>query len=187
MPRPPPRPEASVQKLPADAPASDRPPEIAASSEEPRVSRTKSPATTSREPTPEPEEEPSPVEPVASLGSVPQPTPVPEGGRDRNDTVARLREPPQMPAPPKEEKEESDPSESLLRLWQLPTSVQSSIPKLMMTVHVYSPDEQARFVRINGRIYREGGQVTKVLRLDAITRDGVVLNYRGKRFVMDRQ
>lgn len=63
----------------------------------------------------------------------------------------------------------------------------SSIPELHLDIHVYATTPAERFVFINMRKYREGGQTPEGTRIERITRDGVVLNHRGVRFLMPRQ
>lgn len=63
----------------------------------------------------------------------------------------------------------------------------SAIPELHLDIHVYATAPAERFVFINMRKYREGGQTPEGTRIERITRDGVVLNHRGVRFLMPRQ
>lgn len=63
----------------------------------------------------------------------------------------------------------------------------SNIPELHLDIHVYGTAPADRFVFINMRKYREGGQTPEGTRVERITRDGVVLNHRGVRFLLPRQ
>lgn len=63
----------------------------------------------------------------------------------------------------------------------------SSIPEVHLDIHVYGTAPADRFVFINMRKYREGGQTPEGTRVERITRDGVVLNHRGVRFLLPRQ
>ena len=60
-------------------------------------------------------------------------------------------------------------------------------PELHLDLHVYSSRAADRFVFLNGRKYREGGETPEGTRIERITADGVVLNHRGLRFLMPRQ
>jgi general secretion pathway protein B len=61
------------------------------------------------------------------------------------------------------------------------------LPDLHLDVHVYASRPADRFVYINMRKYREGGRLEEGPVLERIRRDGVVLDYRGLRFVLPRQ
>jgi general secretion pathway protein B len=61
------------------------------------------------------------------------------------------------------------------------------VPELHLDIHVYTPRPADRFVFINNRKYREGGETPDGTRIERITPDGVVLNHRGLRFLMPRQ
>jgi general secretion pathway protein B len=50
-------------------------------------------------------------------------------------------------------------------------------------VHVYDRSAAQRFVRVNGRRYREGETLAEGPLLVAIARDGLVLEYRGQRLL----
>jgi general secretion pathway protein B len=63
----------------------------------------------------------------------------------------------------------------------------AALPELHLDMHVFGTDSSQRFVSINGQTLREGMQVQAGLRVEHITRDGVVLNYRGLRFLLPRQ
>jgi general secretion pathway protein B len=63
----------------------------------------------------------------------------------------------------------------------------SAVPELHLDIHVYATSPAGRFVFINMRKYREGDQTPEGTRIERITRDGVVLNHRGVRFLMPRQ
>jgi general secretion pathway protein B len=52
---------------------------------------------------------------------------------------------------------------------------------------VYSSTTSERFAFINSRKYTEGQSLTEGPLLEKITQDGVLLSYRGKRFILPRQ
>jgi general secretion pathway protein B len=62
-----------------------------------------------------------------------------------------------------------------------------ALPDLHLDVHVYATKPTERFVYINMRKYREGATLAEGPRVERIRRDGVVLSYRGLRFVLPRQ
>lgn len=63
----------------------------------------------------------------------------------------------------------------------------SSIPDLRLDLHVYAPEPQQRFVFLNMLKLHEGDMTPKGVRVERITPDGVILSYRGKEFVLQRQ
>lgn len=61
------------------------------------------------------------------------------------------------------------------------------VPDLRLELHVYSNRPQERFAFINSRKYREGDTLAEGPQVEEITRDGVVLNLRGNRFLLPRE
>ena len=62
-----------------------------------------------------------------------------------------------------------------------------NLPTMRLDVHVYSSVAAERFAFINGHKYQEGQTLSEGPALERITQDGVVLNYRGQRFLLPRQ
>ncbi|MEM9401944.1 MAG: general secretion pathway protein GspB [Pseudomonadota bacterium] len=58
---------------------------------------------------------------------------------------------------------------------------------LRLDIHVYSENPEDRFVFINMVKHREGSSTSDGLAVREITQDGVILNYRGRDFVLPRQ
>jgi general secretion pathway protein B len=75
--------------------------------------------------------------------------------------------------------------EAVIHWRQLPLSVQRSLPSLDFTVHIYSKKPRSSMVKINGVAMREGQRVSRLLRLERITPEGVVLVYKDYRFRMN--
>ncbi|MTW21770.1 general secretion pathway protein GspB [Allochromatium palmeri] len=63
---------------------------------------------------------------------------------------------------------------------------QAAVPGYLMTVHVYDPDVDKRFVVINTLRYREGEETREGLRVERILKDGAVLSYLGNPFYVSR-
>jgi general secretion pathway protein B len=61
------------------------------------------------------------------------------------------------------------------------------VPELHIDLHVYAESPGGRFVFINKRKYREGETLQEGPRVEEITRNGVVLNQHGRRFILPRQ
>ncbi len=62
-----------------------------------------------------------------------------------------------------------------------------ALPELHLDIHVYATQPAERFVFLNNRKYREGSETPEGTVIERITRDGVVLNHRGTRFLLPRQ
>jgi general secretion pathway protein B len=76
--------------------------------------------------------------------------------------------------------------ERLPSINELTGSAAMHLPDLRMDLHVFANNPAGRFVSINGRKYVEGQKLTEGPTLESITRDGVVLNNQGMRFVLPR-
>jgi general secretion pathway protein B len=73
----------------------------------------------------------------------------------------------------------------------LPTAeeltARGGLPELKLELHVYSNKPAERFVFVNGSRYREGDTTREGAQVEEITRDGVVMNLRGNRFLLPRE
>ncbi|HTV98508.1 MAG TPA: general secretion pathway protein GspB [Steroidobacteraceae bacterium] len=78
-------------------------------------------------------------------------------------------------------------NEVLPSISELNLSGQQALPELHLDVHVYATKPAERFVYINMHKYREGDTLQEGPLVEHIRRDGVVLDYRGLRFVLPRQ
>lgn len=98
--------------------------------------------------------------------------------------------PQRMPAeiPQRRDDAEAVPADPRLRdvaHWKgLPSAVQRQVRELGINAHVYSSDASARFIRAGGRTLREGDRLNAELRLQFITRDGIVLAYQERKYWM---
>jgi general secretion pathway protein B len=77
--------------------------------------------------------------------------------------------------------------EVLPTLSELDLTGANALPELHLDVHVYAANPSERFVYVNMRKYREGATLAEGPVLERIRRDGVVLDYRGQRFLLPRQ
>ncbi len=64
----------------------------------------------------------------------------------------------------------------------LPAEVQKQLREMAFTAHIYSSKPEARFIRVSGRTLREGDPLAAGLRLQQITRDGIVFAHDGEEF-----
>lgn len=70
------------------------------------------------------------------------------------------------------------------RFGRLPYDVQTAISPLDLQVHVYDEDPRRCFVMINGATYAVGGEIKPGLRLEDIVPEGVVMDWKGERFLL---
>ena len=69
----------------------------------------------------------------------------------------------------------------------LPTDPGAGLPPLSVDLHIFTDNAAKRAVFINGRRYTQGATIAEGPTVEEITRDGAVLNYRGRRFLLPRQ
>jgi general secretion pathway protein B len=65
---------------------------------------------------------------------------------------------------------------------ELPSSIQQSLPAFNISVSLYSDDPASRMAKINGQVMKEGQFLTAGLKLEEITKDGVIFSYQNYRF-----
>jgi general secretion pathway protein B len=65
-------------------------------------------------------------------------------------------------------------------------TARGALPELRLELHVWSTKPQERFVFVNGRRYREGDATAEGATVEEITREGVILNSGGNRFLLSR-
>lgn len=95
-----------------------------------------------------------------------------------NNKLAVIKQPTREPA--------ADKSMSILLEIPLITDrssrFQRTVPNIDYQVHVYSDKENAGFVSLNGSIHKIGSQIMPDMRVIAILKDSVVLDYHGTQF-----
>lgn len=65
---------------------------------------------------------------------------------------------------------------------KLPSAIQKQLRDMAFNAHVYSANPSSRFIRVSGRTLHEGDALNAELRLQQITRDGLVFTYRNGRY-----
>jgi len=70
----------------------------------------------------------------------------------------------------------------ILTLNELPASIQKSLPDIKISLLYYHVDSTARLARINDQTLHEGEDLAAGLKLEEITKTGVILSYQGYRF-----
>lgn len=82
---------------------------------------------------------------------------------------------------------ESAPSTiSIPLLWELKSALQRDIPALNVSVHIYTDIPEQRMARINGKMTRQGQQMSNDLTLEEIRPDSLILSFRGEKFRLMR-
>ena len=82
----------------------------------------------------------------------------------------------------------SKPEEILPEVFQLPYATRKDLPKLELSMHVFSPERSERFIVLNSKRYTlESAQPGPELNLLDIVADGAVFEFRGQRFLLPRQ
>jgi general secretion pathway protein B len=61
-----------------------------------------------------------------------------------------------------------------------------TLPPMRVDIHVYSSVPAERFVFINMKKHREGSQLNEGPTVDSITPEGVIMTWKGHRFVMSK-
>ncbi|HVF34535.1 MAG TPA: general secretion pathway protein GspB [Candidatus Saccharimonadia bacterium] len=155
-------------------------------------------------PEPLPDLENAPVAAVPDPSLPPPPAPVPA---DPN-AIATVVVPPRAPAPAPEPAASPPPVTTLAEdaaagaaaapvaprdgatpvpyVFELPLATRRELPPLKLNMHVYSDDAAHRFVIVDGTRAAEGGNVSTDLDVVEIRNDGVVLAFRGTRFLLPR-
>jgi len=98
---------------------------------------------------------------------------------------AQLVTRPSTPAPTRKAETPAVPAKKeWMRFDELPFDFQDSVPALDLQVHFYARNPERRFVLVNGRRFRAGEELMNGLLLVSIEKDGLVLRWRGRRFLM---
>ncbi|NEX60747.1 general secretion pathway protein GspB [Noviherbaspirillum galbum] len=101
---------------------------------------------------------------------------------ERKPRPARRKETPKaQDRQEKQEKQEAKPAPAPA-LRELPEDLQRQIPAYSMNGYIYSGNKADRSVLINGRLMHEGDEIAPGLKLETMTANGMILNFRGTRF-----
>jgi len=63
----------------------------------------------------------------------------------------------------------------------------ANMPELRLDLHAYSAQPGQSFVSLNNKLLHEGDSLPEGVRVEKITPDGVILSYRGSKFVLQKQ
>ncbi len=67
-------------------------------------------------------------------------------------------------------------------LQEFPKSYRESVPSIRMNAHAYHQRGTLRYVAVDLKRYIEGDEIADGMRMESITRDGIIVQYRGTRF-----
>ncbi|MBM5812423.1 MAG: hypothetical protein FJ191_10740 [Gammaproteobacteria bacterium] len=70
---------------------------------------------------------------------------------------------------------------------ELPAEATAGLPQLAIDLHVFTDDPARRAIFVNGRRYQQGGTLAEGPTVREITRDGAILDWQGRRFLLPRQ
>lgn len=133
-----------------------------------------------------------PAPPPAPVASTPPPTPpiatpTPAPAAIATAPVAspRLVPPPaeSLPEPPPPRPSASR-GDAPMALSELDAGSRKQLPALKMSMHMWNQDAARRFVILDGQRLGEGDLIGEA-QVEAITRDGVILNWQGARLRLD--
>lgn len=152
----------ALQSTPTAAPPHAAAPP-AAKPAQPAVAMAASPTTAApaNPPAPTAATAPTPAPTAATPATPPAPAPAPAAAAK-----------PQQPALPS--------------IWELPYSTRKDLPAISLTMHVYASVPAERFVVVKGERHVEGDDLGDGLTLREIRPDGIVLDFKGQRFVFPR-
>ncbi|MDA8239702.1 MAG: general secretion pathway protein GspB [Nitrospiraceae bacterium] len=80
------------------------------------------------------------------------------------------------------QKRDLTPRQRTIGINELPPALRTALPDLTISGHFFDAIPSSRVVIIGGRTLHEGQAVAPGLKLEQITRDGVVFSYQGYRF-----
>ena len=93
--------------------------------------------------------------------------------------LKQLEQKPVLAPPPEDPRLDKMPS-----YVEMPAEVQAAVPDLKVSLMAYVPNPAERLVYIKNRRYVEGDVIEGKLKVETITRRGVVLSYEGERFLL---
>lgn len=169
-----PAPGPQVQGAPPTAQIAPAP--IAAPAPAPSIAPVPVPAPAPPAPLAVPAPAPVKSQPPASAKAEAPGKPQEAGAAVSSKAPAAPQRPPARPAA------ESAPVQNVIALAELPLALQQELPLMTISVHAYSGNPKDRLVGINNRMMREGETVAPGLKLEQITPDGMIFEYKGHTF-----
>ncbi|MBS1191786.1 MAG: hypothetical protein H6R10_3578 [Rhodocyclaceae bacterium] len=74
------------------------------------------------------------------------------------------------------------PAERILAYQELPADIRSGLPKITFGGYAGTDESEVRIAFINDRLVKEGEEVSPGVKLEQVSREGVVMAYQGYRF-----
>lgn len=87
-----------------------------------------------------------------------------------------------IPSGPKGDLSELPDENKLYKLRELPSAIRQNLPVFSVSALLYSSNPDSRMVRINEQMMHEGQDLTAGVKLEEITRDGLIFRYQKYRF-----
>lgn len=103
-----------------------------------------------------------------------------ETGATKTATIAPTIPAPAFAQPPVAPPATASPNDDMLRLSDLGPDARKALPPLKLSMHMWNSDPSQRFVILDGNRVREGDRIGDAV-VTAITSDGVVLDWNGRR------
>lgn len=132
------------------------------------------------------------VPPARVVAAAPAAPPRPASGSSDDKPVAKPAplDPPQLsaefePAPSTNPEPAAPPEEALPTLAALDAGSRAALPPLKLSMHVYAEEPGKRFAIIDGQRIGEGALLAGGV-VEAIRRDGVVININGRRLLLPK-
>jgi len=88
----------------------------------------------------------------------------------------------QIPSDPTGGLSEMPDGNKLYKLQELPSAIRQNLPAFSVTALLYSSNPDSRMVRINEQMMHEGQDLIAGIKLEEISRDGIILSYQKYRF-----
>lgn len=112
----------------------------------------------------------------AAGNEIPKPAELPaEKTKQASDTV-------RIPPGPVADITEMPDENKIYKLMELPAAIRKGLPSFSVTALLYSDSPASRMVRVNEQMMREGQELAAGVKLEEITRDGLVFSYHKYRF-----
>ena len=118
-----------------------------------------------------------PVE-TQTVQQEPEPEPASAAATESDPPIAEAASAATQQDPPPE------PVRGFIYAWELPLDARQDFPDLDVTVHVFAPNVDNRFVLINGERYAEGDRLAPGVVLREITREGALVDFRNYRILL---
>lgn len=124
---------------------------------------------------------------VVATQAAPAPKPETPPPVAASTVASTINQAPSLQTPPpaataKAAKPELGQEQRVMALSELPPAVQQELPKMAISMHMYSGKPANRMASINDKTLHEGDELSPGLKLMEITADGMIFSYKGYRF-----